>query len=66
MLYSVTKLTYSDVAKARCKHMFWQMHSMNDPTQSYAVHECPIALQGVLLPKSNETVVNMVTGLYCI
>ena len=23
---------------------------MNDPTQSYAVHECPIALQGVLLP----------------
>ena len=23
---------------------------MNDPTQSYAVHECPIALQSVLLP----------------
>ena len=28
------------------KHMFPQMHSMNDPNQSYVGHYGPIALQG--------------------
>ena len=36
--------------RLRCKHMFLQMHSMNDPNQSYAWLSCPIALQGILSP----------------
>ena len=73
MLDSVTKLTIGSVPllRPRCKHMFLQMHAMNDPNQSYAGHSCPIdSIAGRPFPynipypiKSSRTVVNMVPGL---
>ena len=36
--YSVAKLAIVMLLRPRCKHMLLQMHSMNDPNQSYTVH----------------------------
>ena len=38
MSYSVAKLAIVMLLRPRCKHMLLQMHSMNDPNQSYTVH----------------------------
>ena len=35
--YSVAKLAIVMLLRPRCQHMFLQMHSMNDPNQSYTV-----------------------------
>ena len=62
MSYSAAKLAIVMLLRSRCKHMFLQMHSMNDPNQSYT-------FAGVLFPhntpypiKSPQIDVDMVTG----
>ena len=73
LCHSITKLSmgtrYSacPLLRLRCKHMFLQMHSMNDPNQSLSLAlVCP--MQGVLPlnplsnQKSSQTVVDMFTG----
>ena len=35
---SVAKLAIVMLLRPRCKHIFLQLHSMNDPNQSYTVH----------------------------